>query len=147
MKLILLKDVPRLGQQYEVVDVSDGYANNYLLPQKLAERATEKKIAELDARKEKLQAEKDAYVAGLKETLDSMSENDLTMTAKADDQGNLYKKIQAPDIAKALQEELSIELPETAIMLESPITEVGEHDVTIEAVDTSATLKVMVVKE
>jgi large subunit ribosomal protein L9 len=147
MKVILLKNVPRLGQQYDVVEVSSGYANNFLFPQKLAESATEKKIAELDTRREKLKAQEDAHQAELQEKLETLEEQDLTITMKADDHGNLYKKLQASDIAEALKEELSIDLPDRTIMLDSPITEVGEHEVAIEALNQKATLTVTVIKE
>lgn len=147
MKVILLKNVPRLGRQYDVVDVSSGYANNYLFPQKLAEVATDKKVAELEKRREQLKVQEDARLAELQEKLETMEDNDLTITMKADEKGNLYKKLQASDIAEALKEELSIDLSEEAIMLESPITEVGEHEVPIEALDQKATLTVTVIKE
>lgn len=147
MKVILLKDVPRVGRRYEVVDVSDGYANNFLFPQKLAEPATDAKVKELDKRKEALKAQEDARVADLAEKLETLEEREVVITVKADEQGHLYKKLQVADIAHALLEEHDIELPTTTILLDGPITEVGDHEIPVEAVGKEVTLKVSVVKE
>lgn len=147
MQVILLKDVPRVGKKFDVVTVSAGYANNFLLPKKLAEPATAKKVLEIESRREAMKAEEDARIADLKEKLMSLQDTDVTITAKADDNGHLYKKINAGDIAHALKEDLDIEIPETSILLDTPIHEVGDHSVPIEAVGEKATLTVTVIAE
>lgn len=147
MQVILLKDVPRVGKKLDVVTVSDGYASNFLFPKKLAEPATPKKVLELESRREAMKAEEDAKIADLKEKLTSLQDADVTITAKADGQGNLYKKIHAADIAHALKEDHDIELPETSILLDAPLHEVGDHEIPLEAVGEKVTLTVTIIAE
>jgi len=147
MKVILTQDIPRVGRQYDVVDVANGYANNFLFPKDLAEPATDARVAELEKKRETLRAEEEARVAEIREKFEKLEETKVTITAKSDDQGHLYKKVHAADIVVVLKEQLGIELPETAILLDSPLSEVGEHEVGIEAVDMKVTLTVEVVKE
>ncbi len=147
MQVILLKDVPRVGKKFAVVNVSAGYANNFLLPKKLAEPATPKKVLELEARKEAMKVEEDARIADLKEKLMSLKDSDVTITAKADDQGNLYKKVHASDIVHALKEDHDIDIPDTSILLDTPLHEVGDHAVPIEAVGEKVILTVTIIAE
>lgn len=147
MKVILLQDVPKVGHKFEVIDVADGYANNMLLPQHKAEMATPAKIAELVKRKESAKVADDARIEDLKEKLASLADVTLTITAKADDQGHLYKKIRAADIAVALKDEHDIDLEKEAIILQEDLHETGDHTVTVEAVGEKAELNVQVVAE
>ena len=147
MKVILTQDIPRVGRQYDVVEVANGYANNFLLPQNLAEPATDARVAELEKKREALQAEEAARLQALTEKLESLTDATVTIHTKCDDQGHLYKKLHAADISEALLNQLEIELPETAILLDSPLNETGEHEVAIEAADMKVTLTVVVAKE
>jgi len=147
MKVILLQDVPKVGHKYDVVDVADGYANNLLFPQKLAEKATPQRIAELARKREGAKAAEDARRADLAEKLTEIAEHTLTITAKADDQGHLYKKIHAADIMQALNDEHGVDLPKGAIELDEPLHEVGDHEVSVSAVDQTVTVRVQIVAE
>ena len=147
MKVILLQDVPKVGRKFEVVDVADGYANNMLFPQARAERATEAKVAELAKRREAAKAAEDARIEDLKEKLEHLGDVTLTITAKADAEGHLYKKLHADDIASALKDEHDIDLSKEAILLDDSIHEVGDHTVTIQAAGEQATVSVEVVAE
>ncbi len=147
MKVILLKDVPKVGRKLEAVEVADGYANNYLFPKELAERATQAKLDELEKRREALRAEDDARLEDIREKLSQLADRALTITVKADDQGHLFKKVRAADIVDALAEELELTLPEEAILLDEPIHEVGSYDVELDAAGEKATVKVEVVSE
>ncbi len=147
MKVILLQDVPKLGRKFDVVDVANGYATNFLMPQHLAETATATKVAELDKRKEALSAAEDARLVDLKEKLATLADITLTITTKADDQGHLYKKIHADDITSALKDEYDIHLHKESILLDEPIHETGDHTVAIEAAGEKTTLVVQVVAE
>lgn len=128
MKVILLRDVPRVGRKYEVKDVPDGYAFNMLLPQKLAERATPETLKRLENQKAKHAlevAETDkAFGEALKKAIDA----EATVAAEANEEGHLYRAIHADDIVKAFKEK-GIELDERAIMIEAPIKHIGAHTV------------------
>jgi len=147
MQVILKQNVARLGRYLDVVEVSDGYANNYLFPQKLAEPATKAKVAELEKRRESAKVKEEAEMKALREHLENIKESPLTITVKSDEQGNLYKKIGASDIAASLKESFDTELPETAILLDAPLDKTGEYEVAIEFAEIKTTLAVHIVRE
>jgi large subunit ribosomal protein L9 len=147
MQVILLRDIPKVGRKFDVVEVSDGYAANMLLPKLFAERATPGKIAELAKRKEASKVVEDARHAELEEKLSSLKDTPLTIVVKADEQGHLYKKIHAHDIASALKDEHGVHLDEESVLLESPIHELGDHVVAIEASGIHSTVTVSVIAE
>lgn len=147
MKVILLKDVPKVGRKYTAVDVADGYAANFLLPKKLAEPATAAKMAELEKRQEAARAADDARLAELREKLDVLKEETLTFSVKTDDQGHLFKKIRAQDIRSLIKDEHGIDIDEEYVLLEEPIHEVGEYEVPLEVLSEKVTVKVEVVSE
>lgn len=147
MQVILTKDVARVGRRFEVVDVSNGYANNFLFPQQLAEPATPAKVLHLEKKREKALEEEKVRNEELAEKFKTLEGSTLVITVKSDEQGNLYKKLNSGDIVNALQAEHTITLPETAIFLESPIDKTGDHEVTVEHADNKATITVQVVRE
>jgi large subunit ribosomal protein L9 len=128
MKVILLKDVPRIGRKYEVKDVPDGHALNMLLPRKLAERATPDALRRLEAQKSKHAvevAESDkAFMAALAKAKDAGA----TVAAEANEEGHLYRAIHADDIVKAFSEK-GIEIDERSVVIEAPIKHIGTHTV------------------
>lgn len=104
MQVILLEKVANLGNLGEVVRVRDGYARNYLIPQKIARRATDSAIAEFEARRaelEKQQAEKLAAAEALGAKLDAQT---IKISQKAGVDGRLFGSVTTMDIAAALAE-------------------------------------------
>ncbi len=147
MQVILKQDIPKVGHRFDVVTVSNGYANNFLFPQKLAEPALPHKVAELEKLKAKAKAEEEAKTAELKEKLEKINDTEIEMEAKSDEQGHLYKKINSKDIVETMKEKADIDLPETAILLDSPLTETGEHEINIEIVDEKITITLKIERE
>ncbi len=132
MKVILLRNVPKVGHKLDVVEVSSGYATNFLFPQKLAEAATPTKEAELALRREKVRVADDARKSDLLEKLKALHGTTLTISAKADERGHLYKKIHADDISAALNEEHNMTLSKEAVGLESSLSALGQYPLVIE---------------
>ncbi len=147
MQLILLQDVPKVGRKFDVVMVSSGYANNFLLPRKLAEVATPKKSADLAARKAAIQAADAARSADIEERLGKLDGETVVLTAKADDNGHLYKKVHADDIVAAILSTHSLLLSEETVLLDAPLHEVGDHPVSVEAAGKRVTVTVRVTAE
>lgn len=145
MQVILLHDVARVGRKYDVVNVSNGYANNLLFPRKLAELATPEKVAELSKRKEAARIAEDAKFEAMKEKLASLAEQTVSFEEKADDQGHLFKKIRQESFVDLLKEEHGLDVPKESVLLDTPIAEVGEHKVDIEVAGQRTTLTVEVV--
>lgn len=129
MKVILLKDVKNLGRQGDIKDVALGYARNYLVPQGLVEEATEKAIAEAQAKKAKKeeQAEKDLVAA--EEIVKNLEGQTVEVSAKASEEGTLYAALPASKVITALKDK-GFEIKKDQLNI-SHVKEVGEHEITI----------------
>lgn len=144
MKLILLEDVKKVGQKGAVVEVADGYAQNVLLPRKLALPATAASIQQYQ--QETLRAgERKATDAGLaKSILGKLDGQTVTIHAKAGGTGTLFEAIHAADIAAVIEKDLGFSIPESAIVLDAPIKKTGDHPIVLSLLGASATITVRV---
>lgn len=131
MQIILLKDVDKLGLRGDVVSVSDGYARNFLLPRKLAEKATTGAIANLQ-RKDELKARHEARTAEDAETIaETLRKTVLRFEVKAGPTGALFGSVTPSDIADELWRTRKVRVDRRKIELE-PIKRVGRHTVPID---------------
>jgi len=147
MKVILNEDVKNLGHMCEVVNVSDGYARNYLIPKKLASEANTGNIKEMEHHKAGLIKKAAKIKAELKEASEKLSNVMLTITAKAGEEDKLFGAVTGKDIAEALKAE-GFDIDKKKILLEEPIKRLGEYTVDIKIhSEISAHIKVMVVPE
>src|SRR5690349_155166 len=110
MKVIFLQDVARVGKRHDVKEVNDGYAVNFLLPRKLAVSATVKAIAELEARKKEIVVEREVREELLVKNLEGLKGKTITIAAKADDKGHLFKAIHPKDIVEAMRNDHHAEI-------------------------------------
>lgn len=131
MKVILLKDVRAVGQKGSVKDVAEGYARNFLLPQKLAELATPEKIKQVEAQTAAKLAAQQEEEAQLDKKVQSLNGKKVSLQARATEKGGLFKSVTAGDIAKAIRLEHSLEIPEASISFSVPIKTLGEHTVSV----------------
>ncbi len=144
MQVILLKDVKKMGHRYDTKSVADGYALNYLIPNGLAEIATErnaKKFGELRAYAEKARKEQEAAIAA---HLKKLEEKPIELEGKANPKGHLFAGIHKAELAEQLSKAVGTAISPDFIELEKPIKEVGEHMVMIKVGDKSAKIKVLV---
>lgn len=141
----MIAEVDRLGVPGDVVVVADGYARNYLLPQRRAVEPTAHNIfryAKLKKKYELEAAEHRAQALRIKEEIDDRS---LLFTRKADDEGHLYGSVRAEDIAALIKEELEVTVERTRINLERPLETTGYYAIKIRLYeDVTATVKVQV---
>ena len=131
MKVILLEDVKSLGKKGEVVNVSDGYARNMILPKKLGVEATPKNLNDL-----KLQKANDAKIA--QEQLDAarafakeLEDKQVTLTLKVGEGGKTFGSVSAKEIAEAAKEQLGLEIDKKKLQLPGAIRELGTTDVPV----------------
>lgn len=148
MEVILLERVANLGNLGEVVKVKAGYARNFLVPQKKAMPASETGLKEIEARREELQRIADEKLALAKQRAEAVEELNLTLTAKAGEEGKMYGSIGTRDIAEAATEAgVPVEKSEVR-MPNGIIRELGEYKIIVQLhSEVSATLKVGVVLE
>jgi large subunit ribosomal protein L9 len=144
MKIILLKDISKIGQKNEIKNVSDGYAMNFLFPNKLAEPATPNKIKNLERKKQNQEIENQIYQDLLVKNMRSLNGARVEMQGKANEKGHLFKGIHIEEIAEELKKQDHIDLKPEYIQLEHPIKEVGEFDITAKIGNTKAVFKLVV---
>jgi len=132
MKVIFLQDVKGLGRKYDVKNVSDGYARNFLFPKNLAEPATpaaEAKIAKMRAEHEK---DETALAKRLHEIARTLSDTALQFELDADESGSIFGSVNKEAISKALREHGFVTNERVEITLDHPIKKVGEYVVPID---------------
>ena len=131
MKVVLLADVKGQGKKNDVIEVSDGYARNFLFPKKLATVADAKVLNNIkgqeEAKKHKIEVET-AEARALAEKLDTLLIK-ITATSGADDR--LYGSITAKDIAEKLEADFSITVDKRKIQLGDPIRAYGKYDIDV----------------
>jgi large subunit ribosomal protein L9 len=143
---ILLQDIETLGEKGAVVEVSNGYLRNYLLPRKLAEGATQAAIAQAAQRREAAERAAREAVEKAREHAGLLSKTVLTIPQQAGDDGRLFGSVTTQDIADAIRDARGLRVDRRRIRLEEPIRSIGTYMVTVEvAEDVSASIKTMVV--
>jgi large subunit ribosomal protein L9 len=147
MKIILMDDVPTLGRRGEVRYVSDGYARNFLLPQKLALHATPANLKNL----EQIKARQDSRAAKLKSDAQGQAQAiealHFSQRRQASDEGRLFGSVGRADLAAFLAQH-GIEVERRRIGLDEPIKSLGEFMVPVRLhADVTAQLKVSVSRE
>ena len=141
MKVVLLKDVRHMGRAHSVIDVADGHAINYLIPGKLAVRASASAVKNAETRAAQAGEKRSVEGALIKQTIAGLAEGKVTVTKKANDLGHLYDKVDAADIAAAAG------LPNEVIALEKPIKELGIFTVPVSNGEDFGSIQVEVVAE
>jgi len=131
MKVILLSELKGKGGEGDIVEVADGYANNYLFPQKIAVAATKGNLKQLEQRKHNIAKREAARIEeaqALKTALDELS---VKVEARVGEEGVLFGSITAAMIADALKEAEDIEIDRKRIDLKNPIKTAGKHEVVV----------------
>ncbi len=145
MKVILIEDVKSLGKKGEVVDVSDGYAKNKLLPGKLAVEANNKNMNDLKLQKkheDKVALENLEAAKALAKDLEGKV---VTVTVKAGEGGKVFGSVSSKEIARAAADQLGLELDKKKMQLDEALKTLGYHNVTIKLhPKVTATLRVNV---
>jgi large subunit ribosomal protein L9 len=131
MKVILKKDVKELGKKGATVEVSDGYARNYLIPRGIAVEASVGALRSVEAEKATAKKNEERLIAELKALRDKLAEKPVTVPAKTGEGGRLFGSITNKDIAEAISKMLGKEFDRKRIELENPIKNVGTYTVTL----------------
>jgi len=129
MKVLLIKDVPKLGKKGEIKEVKEGYGRNYLIAKGFAKLATKEVIKEWEEEQKKLQAEKEKEIQKLNKLKEEIEKLTITIAKKLGNNGHLYGAVTKEDIASALKEK-NIEIDKKLIDAKN-IKSLGEHIVDI----------------
>ena len=127
MKVILLQDVKGSGKKGELVNVSDGYANNFLLKKKLAVEANNQNLTEMKNRDSSIAHKAAEELRIAKENMAKINGKTVKITAKAGNGGKLFGSVTAKEIAENITKQLSVEVEKRKITLSSDIKAFGTY--------------------
>ncbi|MEJ7613849.1 MAG: hypothetical protein DFNUSKGM_000472 [Candidatus Fervidibacter sacchari] len=146
MKVVLMQDVPKLGTKFQVVEVSDGYARNYLIPRGLAQPATPALLKEVEKRRQWERQKEQREVERAQTLAQKLSNLIVEISVPAGEGGRLYHSVSAQEIVQRLKEQHGIELDRDQILLDEPLRSLGVHSVSVRLHrQVRATLKVNIV--
>lgn len=131
MKVILLQNVPGTGKKGEVVNVSDGYARNYLLPRKWATQATDAAVREVERRNEAERQQELERVHQAEDLAKALKGKVVVLKAKCGDKGRLYGSITTQEISDAVQQQHGVELDKRKLEVGETIRSLGEYDIQV----------------
>lgn len=147
MKVILQKDVKNLGKKGEAVEVSEGYARNYLVPRGLVVMATDANLRTLKKEQDAKQNRKEREKKEAEQLAEKISKIRVDVTAKAGEAGRIFGSVTSADIAAALERK-GVKVDKRKIELKDPIKVLGEYTVDVRVYqEMSATLTVKVIGE
>ena len=145
MKVILIEDVKKLGKKGDVVDVSDGYARNMLLPKKLGVEATSKNLNDLKLQKAHQQKLAQNSMEAAQAFAKNLENKEVVLTLKVGEGGKTFGSVSAKEISEAAQKQLGMTLDKKKLQLESPIKALGTTLVPLRLhPDVTAEVKVVV---
>jgi len=131
MQVILKQDVSKIGKAGELLDVSDGYARNFLLPRGLAEEATPGKIADLKTRQENRKSKEEKEKLAAEEVRKQFQGRLIRVEASAGENGRLFGSVTAAQIAEAVEAQFGIKVDKRDVKLSDPVRQPGNHPVSI----------------
>jgi large subunit ribosomal protein L9 len=147
MKVILMTDVPALGQRGETRDVANGYARNFLLPRKLAVPATPANLKNVEHLKRQRAREEERALETAKATAERIEGLTLAVTARASEDGRLYGSVSPQDVVEFLERH-KISVEKRRVAMDEPIKAVGDYKVLVRLHgDVTAALTVTVKAE
>ena len=145
MKVILQQDVKGQGKKGQMIEVSEGYARNFLLPRKLAVPATADAINTMNLREKAKRAEEARLKAEAEEISGKLKECMVKLTAKAGGNGRLFGAVTGKEIADALAAQHGLNIPKTRLVLEEPIKSCGSYQIKAKlGYEISGTINVVV---
>ena len=131
MKVVLLKDVKNVGKRDDILTVSDGYARNFLFPQKLAVEATPGALKEIERKRAAQDAREAEWLAEAKAKAETLRDKVIVLEVKCGEKGRLYGSVTAAEVADALEKQHGIKVDKRKIDIGDPIREVGVRPISV----------------
>lgn len=138
MKVIFLKDVPRVGRKYEIKNVAEGYALNMLIPRGLAKQATPQIVSQIEKEKANDLTGKKIQEELLLKNLEIINSLSIELKEKANEKGHLFAGVTKDRIFDELTKATRLSLNIDSIKLDKPLKEVGAHKIAVEAMGKKA---------
>ncbi len=143
MKVILLQDVKGSGKKGEVINASDGYARNFLLPKNLAVEANAANMTQLNNQKASVEHRKAVNRDNSKLLKERLENATVVIKAKSGDNGKLFGAVTSIDIEKAIKDQLKIEVDKRKVVLKDSIKALGQYEIVVKLFeDINAKVKI-----
>ena len=147
MKVILLQDVKGQGKKGQLIEASDGYARNFLLPRKLAVAATAENLNTMKQQEKAKKAQEAAEKAEAEATAARLKDIVVKITAKAGSGGRLFGAVTSKEISDALKAQHGLDIAKSKLVQEEPIKAFGTYELKCKlGYEVTGTLRVMVVE-
>jgi len=147
MKVILQQDVKGQGKKGQLIEASDGYARNFLLPRKLAVEATADNLNTMKLQEKAKQAKQAAEKAEAEALAAKLKDITVRISGKAGNGGRLFGSITTKEISEELKKQYSIDLPKAKLVLDEPIKAFGGYELKAKlGYEITGTVKVVVVE-
>ena len=147
MKVILLEDVKSLGKKGQIVNVSDGYARNMILPKKLGVEATSKNLNDLKLRKANEEKVAQENLDAAKAFAEELSTKEVILTLKVGEGGRTFGSVSSKEISEAAKKQLNLDIDKKKMVLPEPIKSIGSFEIPIKLhKEVTARLSVKVVE-
>ena len=130
MDIILLESLNKLGKAGEIVTVKDGFAKNYLIPEKKAIIANKKNKADLENRITQINSNNDKKIVEANEIKEKLDQKKISIAMEANDDGSLYGAVSQKSVSESIYSSLEIKISPEAVVLD-PIKEIGETEIQI----------------
>jgi len=127
MQIILIQDVNNLGGANEVVTVKNGYARNFLIPQKMAVEASTSNLKQLEERLKQIRKKEEKMLAEINKVIAALQEGPVTIGAKTGTTGKIFGSVTTVQVAKAVREQKGYEIDRRRIQLLDEIKELGSY--------------------
>ena len=131
MKVILLEDVKALGKKGQIVNVSDGYARNMILPKKLGVEATSRNLNDLKLRKANEEKVAQENLDAARAFAEELSTKEVILTLKVGEGGRTFGSVSSKEISEAAKKQLNLDIDKKKLQLESPIRNLGVTNVPV----------------
>ncbi|OGO85303.1 MAG: 50S ribosomal protein L9 [Clostridiales bacterium GWE2_32_10] len=131
MKVILKKEVKKLGKVGDLIEASDGYARNYLLPQGLAVEATKANMAEVDQKKNAEKKREKAELDKAKSKAELLNSKTFKVLIKAGENGKIFGSVTSKEIAEAIEKQAGVEVDKRKINLTDNIKNIGIYTIKV----------------
>lgn len=147
MKVILLQDVKNIGKKGDIVNASDGYARNFLLPRKLAEEANESNVHILNTKKENERKKKLAEIEAAQKLALELKDKEIKLEAKSGENGKLFGAITSKDVAEVINKEFKLSIDKKKIVMDT-IKIAGTYNIEIKLYpEVSTKMKIVIIPQ
>ncbi len=131
MKVILLQDVKDIGKRDDIVNVSDGYARNFLFPRKWAMEATENAVKVVERKREAERRKEAEARAAAEETAAKLKNKVVVLKVKCGEKGRLYGSVTAQEVADAIKAGYGVDVDKRKVEIKDPVRQLGDYEVTV----------------